>query len=323
MSTKPFYRKFLQDMLDDQDWSCASTPGPSRCPDPVDAAGSVADVVPFDGIGGWPGCPIWQVAYIVIARNSWRHYGDLQMLKTHYRGLVALMDFFTRHADHATGLLETSCYGDWIDSSCDEAGHRTPPGSVTAFYYVYALELMSEIAGALGKADDAGKYKAQHARAVSAFHHRYYDANAGGYCVVPDQAPHGSQTSNSLAIALGAPPDEGVRARVAAALVDDILKNNNHSTGGIVGMAWTYKVLNDLGLGDYGLSMLLQDTFPSFGRMVQQNATTLCESWLCTAFDAGGGSLNHVCRRVVAEHSIERMNASRMMIFFSPLVHGN
>ena len=32
--------------------------------------------VPFDGIGGNPGCPVWQVAYIVIARNLWKYHGD-------------------------------------------------------------------------------------------------------------------------------------------------------------------------------------------------------------------------------------------------------
>ena len=54
-----FYRKFLRDMADDQ----------SRWRGDAADAGSLPDVVPYDGIGGHPGCLVWQVAYIVIARN--------------------------------------------------------------------------------------------------------------------------------------------------------------------------------------------------------------------------------------------------------------
>jgi hypothetical protein len=58
--------------------------------------GGLADVVPYDGIGGNPAfgvrdngvgnilkggghgaCPVWQVAYIVIARQMWKHYGEV------------------------------------------------------------------------------------------------------------------------------------------------------------------------------------------------------------------------------------------------------
>jgi hypothetical protein len=73
----------------------------------------VADVVPFDGIGGNPGCPVWQVAYIVIARQMWKHYGPaaVPVLQAHWDGLLDLMGWFDRHADKADGLLTISCYG--------------------------------------------------------------------------------------------------------------------------------------------------------------------------------------------------------------------
>eukprot|EP00047_Mylnosiga_fluctuans_P000527 m.195091 g.195091 ORF g.195091 m.195091 type:complete len:1269 (+) comp10076_c0_seq31:2213-6019(+) len=288
-----FYRKFLQDMRDDQTWGCASTPGPGRCGDPEGNAGSLADVVPFDGIGGWPGCPVWQVAYIVIAWNAYRHYGDLDLVVNNYPGLVALMEDFIRHASKSTGLLDTACYGDWIDFSCDGSGHITPAGTVTAFYYVYALELMADLATVSGNGADAQRYRTLYNKGVQDFNAAYYKPEASGYSPVAGGAPHGSQTSNSLAVALGA-VDETTKAAITRSLLDDVTQHQNHSTGGIVGMAWTYTVLSELGLDDYALSMLLQDTFPSFGRMVQQNATALCETWLCSAHDAGGGSMNHI-----------------------------
>ena len=76
----------------------------------------------------------------MIARNAWRHYEDTDLLTTHYTGLVWLMDYFIKHEDKHSGLLDTSCYGDWVDIS-QAAGDTTltPKGSVTAFYYVYGV----------------------------------------------------------------------------------------------------------------------------------------------------------------------------------------
>ena len=60
--------------------------------------------------------PVWQVAYIVIARQMWKHHGEdvLPSIRTHWPGLLDLMGWFDRHADPADGLLVTKCYGDWM-----------------------------------------------------------------------------------------------------------------------------------------------------------------------------------------------------------------
>ena len=99
-----FYEEFLNKIRDDQSRYTANHPT-----DP----GALADVVPYDGIGGNPGCPVWQVAYIVISRQLWKHYGSdaLPALQLHYSGLLELLGWFDRHADHSDGLLTTSCYG--------------------------------------------------------------------------------------------------------------------------------------------------------------------------------------------------------------------
>lgn len=80
--------------------------------------GALADVVPYDGIGGNPGCPVWQVAYVVIARQMWKHYGTavLPLLELHYEGLVELMGWFDRHADKTDGLLVIKCYGELVSN---------------------------------------------------------------------------------------------------------------------------------------------------------------------------------------------------------------
>ena len=271
--------------------------------------GAVADVVPFDGIGGNPGCPVWQVAYIVLARQAWKHYGEgiIPSLKLHYAGLTELVDWFDRHADPKDGLLVTHCYGDWMgfdpESGNGGASKFTPPPLITAFYHTLAQQYMGEIATVLGKAADAAKYKATHTKLVSAWHTRFYDPEAGGYApckeltkvgVCHGTSAHGSQTSNSLGLSMGAPPDEATAKLIARNLAEDVMAFGNKTTTGVVGIAFFLPMLDKYGYGDVALSTLLNDDYPSLGHMAHQNMTTLCENWACTFHEAGGGSQNHI-----------------------------
>jgi hypothetical protein len=104
----------------------------------------------------------------------------------------------------------------------------------------------------------------------------------------------GSQTSNAMALALGAPPDEATAKAVAAKLAADVLTFENKTTTGVVGIAWLFPMLDQYGYSEAALDVLLNDAYPSIGHMAHQNMTTLCENWACTFHDAGGGSQNHI-----------------------------
>jgi hypothetical protein len=99
---------------------------------------------------------------------------------------------------------------------------------------------------------------------------------------------------NSLALALGAPPDEATAALVAKNLAEDVMSFGNKTTTGVVGIAFLFPMLDKYGYGDVGLATLLNDDYPSLGHMAHQNMTTLCENFACTFHEAGGGSQNHV-----------------------------
>lgn len=294
-----FYEEFLNKMRDDQARYDSNHPTDT---------GAIADVVPFDGIGGNPGCPVWQVAYIVIARQLWKHYGDdaLPSLRGHYIGVSRLMEWFDRHADQNDGLLVTKCYGDWMGFG-PESGNRgifkhplTPLESVTAFYHVLAMRYMAELGSAVGDVKGAAARQAQHERGVRAWHTRFFSSEHGGYSPCASTtlcygtSRNGSQTSNALGLALGAPPDATTARAVAANLARDIMEFGNRTTGGVVGMAWIFPMLDQYEYSDVALSLLLGDGYPSLGHMAHQNMTTLCENLACTFHDAGGGSLNHI-----------------------------
>ncbi len=56
--------------------------------------------------GFFPGSPVWQSAYIVIAHTTWRAYGDVALLRRQYAGLRASIDYFNAHVDPKSGVLE-------------------------------------------------------------------------------------------------------------------------------------------------------------------------------------------------------------------------
>lgn len=287
-----------------------------RCRDRfrLQARGSLPDVVPYDGIGTDPGGPVWQVAYIVIARHHWKHYGDPAPIKEHWAGLTDLMAYFQRHVDKATGLLLMQRYGDWVCVNASGGCPRTPASMVTAFYYVQALGFLAELAVPAGRpAAEAQSWGIQHNQGVRAFHAKFYNATAGGYAVAPGE-PRGSQTSNSMALALGAPPDAATLAKVKAALVENTaVINSNHTTFGIVGSVWTHPMLEAAGRGDVALSTLTTDAYPGFGHMVANNMTTLCENWKCGFHDPGGGSQNHIMYGAFDAWMIEALGGMRLV----------
>mmetsp|Transcript_13529 Transcript_13529/g.32030 ORF Transcript_13529/g.32030 Transcript_13529/m.32030 type:complete len:328 (+) Transcript_13529:120-1103(+) len=171
---------------------------------------------------------------------------------------------------------------------------RTPPSSVTAFYFVEALRMVGEVAAILGESTDSEKLNYEHQVALKAYHQRYFNATVGCYSPVDGIAPYGSQTSNAMALVLDAMPDKTTRDKVGECLVKAVEEREVHLTGGIVGMVVLFPALQAIGRGDLAIEILRQDTYPGFGHMLQQGLTALCENWQCQSHMTGGGSMNHI-----------------------------
>lgn len=179
----------------------------------------------------------------------------------------------------------------------------TPPGQVTAFYHVLAMQYMVTISEALGKNNETKYWQSRNAKAKQSYHIRFFNKSASGYSpCINNVSPYdqgstcfgtssaGSQTSNSMTLAIGVPPAPVIREIVAKSLVSDVLAFKNRTTVGVVGMGFLFDQLDAAGYGDVALNVLRGDQYPSIGHMASQNWTTLCENLACTEHDAGGGS---------------------------------
>jgi alpha-L-rhamnosidase len=62
----------------------------------------------------------------------------------------------------------------------------------------------------------------------------------------------------------------------------------------VVGIQQLMHTLTDYGRGDLALKLATNDTYPSWGYMVRNGATTIWELWNCNTADPSMNSGNHV-----------------------------
>jgi alpha-L-rhamnosidase len=241
-----FYTNFLRDIRDVQD-----------------DKGMITDTVPHVW-GNRPADPAWGTAYPLICWHVYQYYGDRRILEEHYEGVKKYVEFLRSREEN--GLVKYFYYADWV--SVD----KTPGSIVSSFYYYYDVRVLADMAKALGRAEEAKLYADLAEKIKAAFNREYYDAKSRYYA-------NNTQTANALGLFLGLEP-EADRAAVFANLFDNVVyKNASHLTTGIVGTKYIMELLTARGNSDLAYDIAVQTTYPSWGYMIENGATTLWELW--------------------------------------------
>jgi alpha-L-rhamnosidase len=260
-----------------------------------DNAGTLPDVIPFAGTGPGhrPSDPVWSSAFVHLAWRLWRHFGDDRPMRRAFAGLKKYIAWLQADTAARGGLNATrSYYGDWI--AVDQE-----PGSLTsAAYFFNDVALLSNISAALGQPADASTYAALASELKAQFSAAFLteDMSMGLY-----QGQHwfgtdrATQGANAIALGMALTPDQGNRTwgSVYRGTLSHLghsvqYSHNTHSTAGMYGMKHTFDVLWRTGNTQLAFEMLTSTTYPSFGGMVQNGATTLWELWS----NAVGDSMN-------------------------------
>lgn len=254
------YRKFLRDIADEQGRD-----------------GSVPDTVPFV-FGSRPGDPMWSVAYPLILWTLYEHTGDIALLREHYAGVRRYLRSLVREAPD--GVLTRCYYGDWV---AVEEG--TPKPLVATAAYALTARLLAQIAHALGDAWEEAYAWRIFRRVARAFHQAFFNPSIGQY-------NEGTQASNTLALAMDLVPPEH-RATVLQGLVDSIRERyGGHLATGFIGTRFLLDTLTRYGQGELAYTIATQRTYPSWGFMIENGATTIWELWRL-ATGPGMNSHNH------------------------------
>ena len=162
-------------------------------------------------------------------------------------------------------LCPASGYGDWVSIASD-----TPKDVIATAYFAYVTNLVSKTAAVLGKEDEAKQYKELYEKIKAAFNEAY---------VTDDGKIKGeTQTCYVLGLHFDLLPEEK-RPLATQYLIEAIKDKDRHLSTGFVGLSYLLPTLTETGNLDVAYSLLLNDTFPSWGYSIKNGATTIWERW--------------------------------------------
>lgn len=243
-----FYTGFLRDMRDAQGSDGALPPTvPHKY---GDAAGDLG----------------WESAYPIISWYMWTHYADRRVLEENEPDLKKYVEFLRGHAANNMFQGYLSHEGDWVELE------HTPLDFMADIWYYYDVDLLARIENLLGNSADAATYGQLAAQIRDALNKHYLNTETGEYA-------NGTQTANAMALYMNLPP-AAARSKVASHLTNDVTYfHNTHTTSGFIGIRYLMPALTQIGRSDLAYELAVQDTYPSWGYMLKNGATTLWELW--------------------------------------------
>ncbi len=238
------------------------------------ADGGIPDVVPVY-IGRDHGDPAWAGNYPILVWYFHQVYGDTRILDEHYAGMKAWVDYLSGIADGH--VVKKGHYGDHMlpgktPGQEEFISSETPRALLWTGYYHRGASIVAHAARILGKRVDAECYGKLAQSIKDVINQTWLDENAGRYAT-------GSQTSNVFALALGVVPDAHVRRVVEHITKSIMVEYDGHLHTGNIGTPSLIEALTKHGGGEAMYQVATQTTYPGWGYMVRQGATTIWEAW--------------------------------------------
>jgi alpha-L-rhamnosidase len=262
------YAKWLQDICDAQRKD-----------------GNISDVCPaywrlYNGNMTWPAALPFGMEMLRL------QYGDERPMRQHAENVRRFLSFAKKKSGK-DGLITYDRYGDWCvpPASLDEvvtkdSTRMTDGALISSCYYYYICKLM-------GMDDEAAATRDAINRT---FLHDGCYAN-------------GTVTANLLPLAMGIVPDsvresvkENFMKRVTAPSLSGRAggEASPHIDCGVIGISWLMRYLSRAGLGEVAYQIATAKTYPGWGYMVENGATTIWELWNGNTANPSMNSGNHV-----------------------------
>ena len=236
--------------------------------------GSVPDICPNYVQRDDPD-PAWGGNYPILVWYLYQYFDDSRILEEHYEPIRLWVDYLTSAAQNH--IVSEGHYGDHMLPGAapgeeEFVSSETPPPLLWTGYYYLGAAIVSKVADYLGKEDEADHYARLAEQIKDALNHEWLDPAAHRYA-------SGSQTANLFPLALGIVPPAS-----EAGVVQDIVHNivdtwgGHHHTGN-TGVTCLIDALTQHGQGEVLYDLVATRSYPGWGYMVEQGATTIWESW--------------------------------------------
>lgn len=235
----------------------------------------------------------WPSAFFYVADMLYRQYGDDRAIRTHYPAMKRWM----AHMEETTMkdyIMTKDQYGDWcMPPESQELIHSQDPSrktdgailSTTVYYDL--LNKMADFARICGQDADISGFRSLAAKMKDAYNAKFFN---------PETAQYGNNTvtANILSLRLGLVP-EGYEGKVFGNIVRKTEKEfNGHVSTGVLGIQHLMRGLTEYGRVDMAYKILTNETYPSWGYMIKNGATTIWELWNGDTADPAMNSANHV-----------------------------
>lgn len=245
MDVSAFFTKWLVDLEDAQ----------SR-------EGAFPDVAPRKVAMG-DGTAAWGDAGVICPYTIYKVYDDKREIEKHYDSMAKWISYLKSHSSDL--LRPNQGYGDWVSIASN-----TPKDVIGTAYFAYSTRLLSKMAAAIGRDDDAKEYEDLFEQIKAAFNKAYVSEDA--------RIKGDTQTCYLLGLYFDLLPADK-RQQAAEHLVERIKAKNWHLSTGFVGLSYLLPTLTETGHLDVAYRLLLNDTFPSWGYSIKNGATTIWERW--------------------------------------------
>ena len=166
--------------------------------------------------------------------------------------------------------------GDWVPPGRGmDTNNWPPPRAAELFnncYRVYLWELLEKTASALGREDEVRRCRARLDAIRPAIHREFFDRATHVY-VLPEQA------YQALPLLTGVTPPSDRDAVFQSLEKEILIDRGGHFDSGMLGTYFLVQYLPAIGRNDLIFAAVNQTTYPGWGYMLQQGATTAWEQW--------------------------------------------
>lgn len=288
-----FYSKWMEDWRDVQ----GTEPMVGNMRDPAWARQEVTSgrllgggILPHTAPTYWGGGgPAWGGIVVSLPWFIYEHYGDTRILEENFELMRGWLSFLDSHVEN--DLLQRfggqwDFLGDWLWPNATAEGMNNDSEETLCLnnsYRVFNLRTAAKTARVLGKEREAEEWEKQAEASSRAIDKTFYHAEDGSYS-------DGSMANQAAAL-LAEVVSDSEKSKVIKRLEDEILiHRKGHIHAGITGGALLFKWLRQEGRNDLIYSMTSRKDYPSWGYMMENDATTIWEMW---EKDLPGHSLLH------------------------------
>jgi alpha-L-rhamnosidase len=238
--------------------------------------GNLPGIAPDNGwgLGPYGQAPPWNAAFLLVPWSLYERYGDRDVLVDHYDAMKRYVEHELTRA-RADGT-HPSFLNDYLAPRYGTGNSPEDPALAGTAYAFKNVETFAQIATALGRDDDAQRYRAAAEQIRAAFNRAYLNGARDAYVTASD--PGYRQTSNLLALSFGLVPADAEQA-VERRLLAEIAAKGDHLDTGALGTRELLSELTRRGHGELAYKLVTQPTYPSFRFIVDQSSTSWWEGW--------------------------------------------